>query len=160
MTRSLGIFVRSLISGESKYDAYLQDSIVLSSAEERGRVLFHSKQTNCSSCHTGIFFTNHQFENNGALKVYSDQGRKLVTSKETDRATFKVPSLRNVAITGPYMHDGSYDNLESIIDNYNNGGFDHANKSPLIRPLYLDEQEKADLIAFLHTLTDKQFSKL
>lgn len=55
------------------------------------------------------------------------------------------------------MHDGSYDNLESIIDNYNNGGFTHANKSPLIRPLHLEEQEKADLIAFLHTLTDRQF---
>ena len=159
MTRSLGLFVRSLISGDSKYDAFLQQSIALTEAEERGRILFHSDKTNCSTCHEGIFFTNHKFENNGALKTYTDQGRKLVTAKETDRATFKVPSLRNVAVTRPYMHDGSYDSLEAIIDNYNNGGFEHANKSPLIRSLGLDDQEKADLIAFLHTLSDKKYAE-
>lgn len=158
MTRALGIFVRSLNSGDSRYDAYLQDSMALSAAEERGRVLFHSPRTNCSQCHEGIFFTNHQFENNGALEMYSDQGRKLVTAKETDRATFKVPSLRNVAITGPYMHNGSYATLEEIVDHYDQGGYDHPNKSPLIQPLHLDTQEKADLIAFLHTLTDQRYT--
>ena len=158
MTRSLGLYVRSLISGDSKYDAYLKDSLSLSAAEERGRVLFHSEKTNCSQCHEGKFFTNHQFENNGTKEIYTDQGRKLVTSKETDRAKFKVASLRNVAVTGPYMHDGSYDSLEKIVDNYNKGGYDYINKSPLIRPLGLDIQEKVDLIAFLQTLTDKRYA--
>ena len=108
LTRSLGLYVRSLISGDSKYDDYLQKGVALTEKEERGRLLFHSEKTNCSSCHTGVFFTNHQFENNGSKVAYTDQGRKLITSFETDRARFKVPSLRNLALTGPYMHDGSY----------------------------------------------------
>lgn len=158
MTRSLGLYVRSLISGDSKYDAYLKDKLALSAAEERGRILFHSEKTNCSSCHEGVFFTNHQFENNGTKETYTDQGRKLVTSKESDRAKFKVASLRNVAVTGPYMHDGSYVSLESIVENYDKGGFEHKNKSALVRPLGLNEQEKADLVTFLHTLTDKKYA--
>ena len=160
LTRSLGLYVRSLLtSGDSKYDAFLQDSIVLSEAEERGRLLFHSDRTNCSTCHEGTFLTNHKFKNNGSKDSYTDQGRKLITGEESDRATFKVPSLRNVAITGPYMHDGSYANLQEVVDNYNTGGFYNVNKSPLIRPLHLNEQEKADIIAFLHTLTDKKYAE-
>ncbi len=157
LTRSLGLYVRSLLSGDSKYDAYLIDSTPLDESEERGRILFHSDKTNCSSCHEGVLLTNNKFENNGSKSVYSDQGRKLITSLETDRAKFRVASLRNVAITGPYMHDGSFNSLKDIIENYNQGGHDHPNKNPLIKPLYLDEQEKADLLAFLHTLSDKKF---
>jgi len=157
LTRSLGLYVRSLLSGDSKYDAYLNDNTPLDDSEERGRILFHSDKTNCSSCHEGVLLTNNKFENNGSKSVYFDQGRKLITSLETDRAKFRVASLRNVAITGPYMHDGSFNSLKDIIENYNQGGHDHPNKSPLIKPLYLDEQEKADLLAFLHTLSDKKF---
>jgi len=157
ITRALASFVRTLISGDSKYDDYLKGTSKLSDAEEKGRQLFFSDKTKCSQCHDGILFTNQKFESNGTKEVYQDQGRKLVTGKETDRGKFKVASLRNVALTGPYMHDGSFSSLESVIDHYNQGGQSNPNKSNLIKPLGLSEKEKQNLIAFLQTLTDKKY---
>ncbi len=157
ITRSLAAYVRTLVSGDSKYDDYVKGKIQLSASEEAGRQLFFSNKTNCSKCHEGILFTNQEFENNGIKSEYLDQGRKLVTAKENDRGKFKVASLRNVAVTGPYMHDGSFNDLESIIENYNLGGQSHPNKSSLIKPLNLSAEEKQSLIAFLNTLTDKKY---
>ncbi len=157
ITRSLAQFSRSLISAESHYDDFLKEGLALNDSEERGRELFFSPKTNCSKCHNGVLLTNHQFESNGTKVEYLDQGRKLISAKETDRGKFRVPSLRNVAITGPYMHDGSFDSLAEIIEHYNKGGQKHINQSEFIKPLGLSNEDKNDLIAFLHSLTDKKY---
>lgn len=158
ITRALSSYVRTLISKDSKYDRFVQGEDSLSIAEERGQLLFLSSKNNCSSCHSGMLFTNHEFENNGTKSTYKDQGRKLVTGKESDRGKFKVPSLRNVELTAPYMHDGSFNTLDEVLDHYNQGGSNHINKSDLIKPLQLSQQDKNDIVAFLKTLTDKKYN--
>ena len=160
ITRAIATFERSLISGNSRYDAYLQkgDFDALNDQEKRGLQLFLSDKTNCSKCHTGFDFTNYAFENNGLYTVYSDSGRFRVTGIETDRAKFKVPSLRNVELTAPYMHDGSKQTLELVVQHYNLGGFTHPNKSQFVKPLGLTQEEKDDLVAFLKSLTDAVFA--
>jgi len=159
ITRAISCFERTMISGQSRYDRYFfqgrQDA--LNAAEQRGMDLFFSDKTDCSKCHNGFNFTNYQFENNGLYSNYPDPGRFRLTELESDRARFKVPGLRNVAVTAPYMHDGSLATLEAVVAHYDSGGQPHPNKSPLIRPLGLTSEEKADLVAFLKTLTDETF---
>ena len=157
ITRSLAAFLRTMISGRSKYDEYLEGLVALTALEERGRQLFFSAKTNCSNCHSGFNFTNNQFENNGTYDVYEDLGRQRVTILASDIGKFRVPSLRNITLTAPYMHDGNIANLEAVIAHYNNGGTDHPNKNPLIRPLQLTDEEQLALVAFLNTLTDPYF---
>ncbi len=159
ITRALSTFERSLISGNSRFDKYLNDSThySLAASELRGYQLFNSSQTNCSSCHTGFNFTNYTFENNGLYLNYADSGRMRVTQLPQDRAKFKVPSLRNIALTAPYMHDGSFATLQQVIEHYNSGGLPHINKSSLVHPLQLTMQEKADLLHFLNALSDDSF---
>lgn len=158
ITRALGIFERTLVSGNSSYDRYMRgDSAALSEQAKRGMQLFFSKRTNCSSCHSGFNFTNYSFENNGLYEVYYDIGRKRFTGKEEDIARFKVPTLRNIAVTAPYMHDGSIRTLSDVVSHYNTGGAMHKNKSELVKPLGLSRKEQSDLVAFLQSLTDHQF---
>lgn len=159
ITRSLACFERSLISGYSRYDHYVSydDKSALTQREIRGMNLFFSDRTDCSKCHSGFNFTNYTFENNGLYEEYSDIGRFLLTDEQDDLATFKVPSLRNVSVTQPYMHDGSIETLDDVVEHYDSGGKSHVNKSKFIRPLGLSEQEKADLVAFLTALTDEHF---
>ena len=161
ITRALATYERSLLSGNSRYDQYQFQGYtdVLSKAELRGMDLFFGEQTNCSKCHSDFNFTNYQFENNGLYEVYKDNGRFRLTSDSTDLALFKVPTLRNIAITAPYMHDGSYTSLEAVIQHYNEGGHPHSQKSEWIRPLNLSKEEQNDLIQFLNTLTDETFIK-
>lgn len=159
ITRSIACFERTLVSGQSRYDAYFFQgkNEALSATEKRGMDLFFSERTNCMQCHTGFNFTNYAFENNGLYADYPDPGRFRLTELESDRARFKVPTLRNVAVTAPYMHDGSLPTLETVVEHYNSGGQPHPNKSSLVRPLGLSAGEKADLLAFLQSLTDEQF---
>jgi len=156
ITRALACFERSLLSGNSRYDQHLQ-SPVFTPSEERGMDLFFSERTNCSNCHSGFNFTNYAFENNGLYEAYEDEGRFRLTNEETDRALFKTPSLRNIALTAPYMHDGSVDNLEEVITHYVSGGKNHPHKSELIQPLDLSQEEQHDLKHFLESLTDETF---
>lgn len=159
ITRAISVFERSLISGYSPYDQYVnyEKENALTSSEINGMNLFFSEKTNCSQCHTGFNFTNYAFENNGLYEVYADKGRFRLTGAEEDTALFKVPSLRNVALTAPYMHDGSINTLEGVVEHYQTGGQNHAHKSSLIRPLNLSEAQKNDLIQFLRALTDETF---
>ncbi|MNU25722.1 Cytochrome c551 peroxidase precursor [compost metagenome] len=159
ITRALACFERSLISGDSRFDQYYYQgkSNALSAEELQGMQLFFSERTNCSGCHSDFNFTNYRFENNGLYQQYSDSGRMRFTHLESDRARFKVPTLRNIAFTAPYMHDGSISSLEAVIEHYNSGGSAHPNKSTLIRPLQLSPQEKASLVAFLKSLSDYTF---
>ena len=160
ITRALANFERSLISGHSKYDLYTRtkNKRDLSNSELNGMELFFSERTNCAVCHSGFNFTNYHFENNGLYEIYKNIGRKRLTEKEEDLEKFKVPTLRNIALTAPYMHDGSLKNLEDVIEHYNAGGKRNARKSPLIKPLNLTETEKKDLLAFLRCLTDYRFT--
>lgn len=158
ITRALACFERSLISGYSYYDQCVNyDKNTLSKSERRGMRLFFSDETNCSNCHSDFNFTNYAFENNGLYENYADQGRFRLTQKEEDKALFKVPTLRNIELTAPYMHDGSLLTLEEVIEHYNSGGKNHPHKSDLIQPLELSDKEKKDLINFLKSLTDKGF---
>lgn len=159
ITRSLACFERSLLSGNSRYDQFLQynKTDALNDLEKTGMELFFSSRTNCSECHSGFNFTNYAFENNGLYEDYEDEGRFRLTSNEADRALFKVPSLRNIALTAPYMHDGSLQTLEEVIEHYQSGGEDHPHKSNLLNPLDLTETEQAAITAFLHSLTDESF---
>ena len=159
ITRSIACFERSLISGYSRFDHYenYNDAAALSAYELKGLELFFSDRSNCSQCHGGFNFTNYAFENNGLYEMYEDVGRFRFTGDDKDLARFKVPSLRNVALTAPYMHDGSMMTLEEVVEHYNKGGFSHPHKSELIKPLNLSEDEKSKLVAFLKTLTDESF---
>ena len=159
ITRSIANFERSLLSGSSAYDRYEngENTQALSAAALRGRDLFFSPKTNCFQCHGGFNFTNYAFENNGLYEDYADPGRFRLTHEEADRALFKVPSLRNVAVTAPYMHDGSIASLTEVIEHYNSGGKNHPHKSDWVHPLNLTDQEKEDLHQFLQSLTDEDF---
>ena len=158
ITRALAVFERSLISGYSRYDQFINyNKNTLTKEERKGMELFFSKKTNCSTCHSGFNFTNYSFENNGLYERYKDEGRFRLTQNPSDSALFKVPSLRNVALTAPYMHDGSIAILEEVVTHYNNGGENHPQKNKLINPLQLSKKEKEQLIAFLKTLTDESF---
>jgi cytochrome c peroxidase len=159
ITRGIACFERTLLSGESSYDLFTFQgkNNALSAAQVRGKDLFFSTKTNCSTCHSGFNFTNYTFENNGLYENYPDVGRFRLTEDSLDIARFKVPTLRNVAITSPYMHDGSLPTLAAVIEHYNNGGRAHPHKSNLVHPLGLTATEKADLLAFLESLTDWKF---
>ncbi len=159
ITRALATFERSLISGNSPYDRYVYqgDRFALNQAQRKGMELFFSDRTRCASCHSGFNFTDYTFRNNGLYTAYADIGRFRLTGDERDRALFKVPSLRNVEFTAPYMHDGSMNTLEEVIDHYNSGGKGHPHRDERIRPLNLTDEEKANLVAFLKSLSDQEF---
>lgn len=155
VTQALASFQRTIRSGGSRYDRHTAGTIdALSESERRGLELFNGK-ANCASCHSGFLFTNQAFENNGIEPAGSDSGRARITLDPTDYLEFRVPSLRNVEETAPYMHDGRFDSLEEVIDHYDQGGTGVRNQSALIEPLRLTDQEKRDVIAFLKSLTDE-----
>ncbi len=159
VTRSIACFERSLLSGDSKYDKVTSgnNGLEFTDEESRGQDLFFSETTNCSQCHNGFNFTDYSFQNNGLYEVYNDDGRYRHTLIESDRALFKVPSLRNLSFTAPYMHDGSYSSLQEVLLHYNSGGANHPHKSPFVKPLNLSQQELDDLMAFLLTLSDSTY---
>jgi cytochrome c peroxidase len=171
MGLALEQFMTTILSYNSRYDRYLRGEVELTDSEARGKVLFfaeydptgQTKGGECFHCHGGFNFTNDQYQNNGldAEADFTDLGHYLVTGNIVDRAKFKTPTLRNIAVTAPYMHDGRFNTLEEVIEHYNTGvklspSLDfllHFNLNP--GGLRLDEQDIADLIAFLHTLTDE-----
>lgn len=153
VTRAIAAFERTLISGNSAYDKFINgDESALNASEQAGLEVFKSK--GCNSCHSGFLFTDQSLQNTGLYEHYPDSGRARITNKAKDRGLFKVPSLRNVAITAPFMHDGSLPDLHSVIEHYRKGGAAHENKSPLIKPIDITKTEEEQLIAFLRSLTD------
>ena len=159
ITRAISAFERTLFSGDSKYDQFLNGRTKLTAIEEQGLNLFMSNKTNCSNCHSGFLLTNQNIENNGLYSVYKDIGAMRLTQNPSDEGKFKIPSLRNIALTYPYMHDGSLKTIKEVIEHYNSGGRDHKNKNTLIKPLNLSQSEIEALVAFLSTLTDYNFIK-
>ena len=166
-------FMLTMISNNSKYDKYLRGEATLTDAEERGRSLFftefdptgNERGAECFHCHAGHNFTNDAFMNNGldTDAEMQDDGHATVTMDPADRAKFKVPSLRNIALTPPYMHDGRFATLEEVMDHYNTGAKQSSTVEFLMQynlqpgGLGLTQQEKEDIIAFIHTLTDTDF---
>jgi cytochrome c peroxidase len=160
LTRALATFVRTLVSGDSRYDRYRRgDPGALDPAETRGMALFFGERAECFHCHDGFNFTNERFANNGSGQDApgADVGRQRITGSPNDRARFKVPTLRNVAVTAPYMHDGSLATLEEVVDQYARGGRGAVPADPTVHPLDLDAGERRDLVAFLRALTDEAF---
>jgi cytochrome c peroxidase len=171
MGLALEQFMLSIVSNQSKYDRYLAGEVALSDSEERGRVLFEMEYNpffpefsgaDCTHCHGGKNFENDQYMNNGldTDAAFTDLGRENVTQSASDRAKFKVPSLRNVGITAPYMHDGRFQTLEQVVNHYNQGIRSSSTVDPTVENtresgLFLTPQDKTDLVNFLHTLTDE-----
>ena len=161
ITRAIACFERTLLSGNSPYHQYLlqQKTDAMTPSAIRGMEMFFGDKLKCGSCHEGWLLTNQGYANNGLYLQYSDPGRKRLTGKDEDDAVFKIPSLLNVSLTAPYMFDGSLPTLSDVIDHYASGGFAHVNKDANVRPFTLTLSEKADLIAFLQSLTDTDFVK-
>lgn len=166
MLKALGQFMATMISSNSKYDKHVrgEQGGSFTAQETKGLNLF---RVNCASCHATDLFTDHSYRNTGLLPYpeINDLGRERATGRQEDRYKFKVPSLRNVEITKPYMHDGRLGSLKSVLDHYTNGVQDYANLDPLLRKedgtpgLNLNTEEKEAIIAFLKTLTDYEYLK-
>ena len=188
LLKALASFQRSLVSATSSYDRWARgDATAVSDAAKRGFALFHAEKFECFHCHTAPMFSDHatwvgkaftdrpyhntglyNIDGNGAYPV-PNTGVEGVTRIPSDMGRFKAPSLRNVAVTAPYMHDGSIATLEEVLDHYVAGGRTIASgpnagvgsasplKDPLIVPLTVTPQERADVIEFLKTLTDDAF---
>lgn len=175
--KALAQFERTILSTNSKYDQYLQGKYILTASEERGKKLFYQhpdgnvpntpRGGNCGDCHSGSLQTDNLLHNNGLDDTFTDLGKEQFTGLASDRAKFRTPSLRNIELTAPYMHDGRFATLEEVLDQYN----DHVKYTqytdPLMRAsnfsgtlpqeLGLLPSEKKDIINFLKTLTDTEF---
>ena len=155
--KSLAQFQLSLVSANSRYDSVRQGKVEFNLQERNGYHLFIK---HCNSCHTEPLFTNHQFKSNGLSvdTTLNDYGRWNITKVPSDSLLFKVPSLRNLSYTYPYMHDGRFNKISQVIDHYSKGIDRSANLSKeLNSPILLSSNEKVDLISFLLTLNDKAF---
>lgn len=155
---SIASFERAMLSGGSPYDHYLAgDSGEMGAAAKRGKDLFGGK-AGCFRCHAGINFTDQDFHNPGLDSFNYDRGRIEITGQPPDLGKFKTPSLRNIVLTPPYMHDGRFTTLQEVLAHYNAGADGIPNRDPLLIPLGLDESEISDLILFLKSLTDSAFA--
>jgi cytochrome c peroxidase len=159
ITRALASFERTLVTDNSPWDRYRQgDEKALSAAALRGMDLFFGEKGDCFHCHNGFNFTDEQLHNTGVHEVYKDEGLARITKNPADVGKFKTPSLRNLAMTAPYLHDGSMKTLQDVLNHYNKGGQANENADLLMRPLGLSKQDMNDLIMFLNALSDTKFT--
>jgi len=188
--RAISSFVRTVVSFNSPYDHFLAgDKDALSESQQRGMALFFSEKTECFHCHGGFNFTDSSthsnstiesvgFHNNGLYNIGMDGGYPAgntglneLTGKPRDMGRFKAPTLRNISITAPYMHDGSIHSLDGVLDHYQQGGrtievgahAGHGSRNPyksvFVRAFELSPSERVDLLSFLDALTDKTVLK-
>lgn len=160
LTRSISAFERTLVSMNSRYDQFQRgNKRALNKSEQAGLKLFTEKLY-CAKCHPAPYFTTFEAENNGLYRDYepiADKGRFRIHLDSNDIGKFKVPSLRNIELTFPYMHNGSLKTLEDVIAHYSIGGQRHPKQNKVIVPFQLNEQEQKQLIAFLKSLTDTSY---
>lgn len=173
MALAMEQFMLSIVSHDSKYDQWNSGTTELTESEERGRLLYETEYNpffpefsgaDCAHCHGGANFENDQYMNNGldTDSDFVDIGREAVSNDPMDRARFKVPTLRNIELTPPYMHDGRFQTLEEVVDHYNEGihpssTVDEAILATSATGLFLTDEDKVDLVNFLKTLTDVSF---
>jgi cytochrome c peroxidase len=155
LAKAVASFERTVISKNSPFDAWIHgNQTAISPSAQRGFDLFVGKAS-CDVCHSGPNFADDGFHNIG-LKENTDEGRYAKTPVRVSKGAFKTPTLRDIALTAPYMHNGAYRSLEEVVDHYNRGGDDRQNLDPNIKPLGLTDQEKKDLVQFMKTLSGKQ----
>ncbi|HWQ69852.1 MAG TPA: cytochrome c peroxidase [Patescibacteria group bacterium] len=155
VAQAIASFERTLLCGNTAFDKFKAgDQHALTKSAQRGLTLFSGK-ANCAVCHTGFNFTDEGYHNLGVGmdKPDPDLGRNKVTKKESDKGAFKTPTLRNIAASAPYLHDGSAKTLEDVIALYDKGGVKNPNLANEIRPLKLTAQEKGDLAEFMKSLS-------
>lgn len=155
MLYALSQFVVMMVSDNSRYDQYLLGDNVLTDAELEGLELF---EANCSGCHSGVLLSDFSYRNNGLDVVSLDSGRARITEVAADMGKFRVPSLRNVSLTAPYMHDARYETLEEVLEHYRSGIQTSETLDPALEDfIVLTDEEQEKIIAFLETLTDEEF---
>ena len=149
--RAIASFERTIFSGRSPYDRLLwnDERDALSPPARRGMALFFSKRLGCSACHAGFTFSGPVAWEGGPAHAPAFEDNGL-------GGRFRTPTLRNVAVTAPYMHDGRFATLGAVIDHYSSGGAPSASRSALVRGFAITDEEKADLVAFLESLTDAE----
>jgi cytochrome c peroxidase len=165
IAKALAQYLRSLVSLNSTFDQYLQKKTMLTASELNGLYIFNSEKGECFHCHSLGLFQDNSFHNIGIDSIFEgvNMGRFMVTADLADMGKFKTPTLRNVALTAPYMHDGRFQTLEQVVEQYNSGVKKSSTLDPIMaKPsfehgLQLTPQEKIDLISFLHSLTDTSF---
>lgn len=171
ISKAMEQFMNSIVSNQSKYDKFLAGTETLTTTEERGRFLFFTEYNpsfpnasgaDCAHCHGGDNFENDKYMNNGLDIDFIDFGRQNVTGNASDKAKFKVPSLRNVALTAPYMHDGRFNTLDQVINHYNlvkqSATLDGAFYQQLPSGLQLTASDKSALVDYLKTLSDSNLT--
>ena len=161
---AIAVFEETLESSETPFDRFMSgEETAISESAKRGRELFLGDKAKCFDCHFGPDFTGDEFRNIGLYNGVTDkdQGRFVITKDSADMGKFKVPGLRNIGVTGPYMHDGRFKSLTEVVRYYNQASDfvkDPVNMDPLLQqPLNLTQQEQTDLVNFLLSLTDKRF---
>lgn len=162
VAKAIATFERTVLSGNSPFDRYRAgDRKAMSDEQVRGMDVFF-KKAKCDSCHIGFNFTDGSFENVGIGmdKPSPDLGRFMVTRREDEKGAFKTPTLREVANTAPYMHDGSLKTLEEVVEHYNRGGIKNPWLDERLKPLNLSATEKSDLVAFLKALSGEGWQHL
>ncbi|WP_207428743.1 cytochrome-c peroxidase [Pedobacter sp. SYSU D00535] len=159
--KALTQFMGAMVSANSKYDKYVrrEPGGEFTQAEQAGYQLFKAK---CASCHTEPLFSDFSYRSNGLDLNPLDRGRDSITNSSADRGTFRVPSLRNIEVSRPYMHDGRFFFLEDVLEHYNSGVKAHRNLDPSLRNgerrgIPLSKTDQSNIIAFLKTLTDHEF---
>jgi cytochrome c peroxidase len=159
MLKAIVQFMGSFVSATSRYDKNLQDPAnnPFTTDEKDGLAIFQQK---CANCHTPPLFTDNSYRNNGLDLNFVDSGRFRITNINTDMGKFKTPSLRNIELTYPYMHDGRFETLEDVLKHYSTGIKHSATLDPSLNVgIPLNNAEKIKLVAFLKTLTDREFIK-
>jgi cytochrome c peroxidase len=160
LTRSLAAFERSLLSMNAPFDQYLAGNKKAMSKDQLAGWRIFSDELYCTKCHPAPYFTTYEAANNGLYASYegkTDQGRFRIHHDSSDIGKFKIPSLRNLPLTYPYMHDGSINSMEAALEHYQKGGAGHPLQDPQINSFELSTKEKAQLLAFFNALVDTSY---
>jgi cytochrome c peroxidase len=162
IAKAIATFERTLVSGNSPYDRYIAGDKTALTKQQKAGLDFFNRKGECAECHTGPNFTTEKFANLGIGmdQENPDSGREVVTKRRGDFGKFKVPTLRDLAHRGPYMHDGRFKTLGEVLDLYAKGGLPNPHLDTRLTPFYLDEQTKRDLLAFLDSLSGEGWEKI
>lgn len=162
VVKAIAQFERTMISSNSRWDKYLSGEVSLTQKEAQGFEIFFTEKGDCFHCHSTILFTDNKFRNNGLDSIFTDIGLFNVSGLEEDLGKFKTPTLRNLAFTAPYMHDGRFNSIEEVVNFYSDSIVWSPTIDPLMKKvgqggLHLTQEEKLSLIAFINALNDSSF---